>query len=130
MKLFLALLMAILSVVALAKDVDGKLTYKLPSGDLVTRDVVINVPSRGQGEVVLSGKNFEWRTTNFKSFKRLGKDIFVAFFETEFMGMKSTLMFKGTYFKGNNTLMYVGDIYKIKKKKINHIGLFHFQYDR
>ena len=96
------------------------------------REVVLDVPSRGQGEVVLSGKSFEWKTINFKSFKNLDRDIFVASFDTEFRGMKSTMIFKGTYLKGNNKLFYTGDIYKLKKsqRKLAHIGIFNFQYKR
>lgn len=125
-------LFLIFTTSAFAKPVDGELTYMLPSGELVQRQVVFEAPSRGQGEVILSGKNFEWRTTNFKSFNVLGKQTFVASFETNFQGMKSTLVFKGTYLKGSNMLLYMGDIYKIKKntKKPNHIGVFSFKYDR
>ena len=128
----LILALSLLSLNVYATAVDGKITYKLPTGDLVDRDVVLEVPSRGQGEVVLSGKNFEWRTKNFQSFKTLGKDTFVATFDTKFMGMQSTLIFKGTYFKGKNRLFYVGDIFKItkKNKKPNHLGIFSFKYDR
>jgi hypothetical protein len=130
MKLALSILLT--SLALMAKPVEGVLTYKLPSGDLVDREVILEVPARGQGEVVLSGKSFEWKTTNFRSFKSLGRDVFVASFDTEFRGMKSTLIFKGTYLKGNNKLSYTGDIYKLKKsqRKLDHIGIFNFQYQR
>jgi hypothetical protein len=118
------------SLSALATPVDGTITYKLPTGDLVDRDVVLEVPSRGQGEVVLSGKSFEWKTKKFKSYKSSGRDIFVAVFNTEFMGKKSKLIFRGTYFKGNNKLIYTGNIFKKKKRKLDHIGLFNFNFDR
>lgn len=126
----LLMFLASLSIIALAKPVDGTLTYKLPSGDLVDRDVVLEVPSRGQGEVVLSGRSFEWRTTQFKSFERLGKQVFVAVFDAEFQGMKSKIIFNGTYLKGSNKLIYTGDMFKVKSRKLEHLGVFNFSYDR
>jgi len=128
MKILLAF--AMMMTAAMATAVDGTLTYKLPSGDLVDRDVTLEVPSRGQGEVVLSGKSFEWKTTQFKSFETAGKQTFVAIFETDFRGMKSKTVLRGTYLKGNNKLYYTGDMYKIKDRKISHLGIFSFQYDR
>ena len=125
---FLAL--TLLSFNSFATQVDGKITYKLPSGDLVDRQVVLETPSRGQGEVILSGKKFEWRTKKFQSFNTLGKDTFVAIFDTKFMGTQSTLVFKGTYLKGSNKLLYTGDIYKTANKKTRHLGVFSFEYDR
>ena len=44
MRMLLVLLL-FFSYSALAKDVEGTITYKLPSGDLVSRDVILNVPS-------------------------------------------------------------------------------------
>lgn len=130
MKLFC--LMLLFSSQVFATPVEGEVTYKLPNGDLVDRQVVFEAPARGQGEVVLSGNSFEWRTKKFKSFKVLGKQTFVASFDAEFQGMKSILIFKGTYLKGNNKLSYTGDIYKLmpKDKKPAHIGVFSFKYDR
>jgi hypothetical protein len=112
-----------------ATEVDGKITYKLPNGDLVDRFVSIDVPSRGQGDVVLRGKSFEWKTKKFSSSKENERLIFTAEFETEFRGTPSTLIFKGTYLKGLNKILYVGDIYK-KKEDLKHIGLFSFEYLR
>ncbi len=126
------------SSIAFSKPVDGKIIYKLPSGDLVTRSVTLEVPSRGQGDVVLYGEKFEWRTKKFKTIKKNGRTIFVAAFKTEFMSLKSTIIFKGTYLKGANKLMYYGDMYKKKghvafDEKLSgfsHNGGFMFSYDR
>lgn len=127
---FILLIGLMVSNIALAKDVDGKITYKLPSGDLVDRDVVLNVPARGQGAVVLSGKNFEWRSKNFKTVKFAGKTTFVVVFDSELRGEKFKTMLKGTYLKGNNKLIYTGDVFKGKKKNFDHSGVFNFSYDR
>ena len=126
----IALLISLFVVGAFATAVDGTLTYKLPSGDLVDREVTLEVPSRGQGEVVLSGKSFEWKTTQFKSFERAGKMTFVAVFDTDFRGMKSKTILRGTYLKGNNKLFYTGDMYKLKDRKLSHLGIFNFKFDR
>ena len=65
------LILALMSFSIFAADVDGTITYRLPNGELVERDVTLNVPSMGQGEVILFGDNFEWRTTEFSSFKKI-----------------------------------------------------------
>lgn len=128
---YIFLMLTLLSFNAFATDVDGSLTYKLPNGDLVSRDVVFNVPARGQGEVVLSGKSFEWKSKKFKSFTVGGKTTFVVIFDAEFRGMKSQTMLKGTYLKGKNKIIYTGDMFKTKKgKKFKHAGVFNFEFDR
>ncbi len=128
-KIFSALLLTF-SISAFATPVDGTITYKLPSGELAERDVTLETPSRGQGEVVLTGKNFTWKTTNFNSYETSGKVTFMAIFDTKFMGQQSKLLFKGTYLKGSNKLIYAGNIFKIKKNKVKHLGLFDFKFDR
>jgi hypothetical protein len=110
----LGIISLFLSTESIASPVDGKIIYKLPNGQLVKRDVVLEVPSRGQGEVILSGQNFEWRTDKFRSYTKKGKTTFIASFETDFMNLKSTIVFKGTYLKGSNELIYYGDFYKKK----------------
>lgn len=59
------LLVFLFSLNLLATEVDGTITYKLPNGELVDRNVSIEVPSRGMGEVVLRGERFEWKTDKF-----------------------------------------------------------------
>jgi|GEM_PF-2931562 len=98
---------------AFATPVDGTLFYKLPSGDIANRDVTLEVPARGQGEVVLSGQNFEWNTTDFWSKKTdQGTVMFYAVFRPEFMDKKSTIVLKGTYVNGNGRVLYYGNFYK------------------
>lgn len=128
----LLVLLFICSYSAFAKDVEGTITYKLPSGDLVSRDVILNVPSRGQGEVVLSGKSFEWKSKKFKSYTIAGQTIFAVAFTEKFRGIESTTLLKGTYLKGKNQIIYIGDVYKAKakNKKFKHSGVFRFEYLR
>lgn len=142
------IIVSLVSLSAIATPVEGEIYYKLPGGDLAQRDVVLEVPSRGQGEVSLSGKNFEWKTTKFGSTKKNGQIIFWAVFKTQFRNFKSTQVFKGTYLKGKNKLIYIGNIYKadanteqvIQKitsqdimkldSRFKYSGSFKFSYDR
>lgn len=138
MKFLIALLT--LSNMAFAAPIDGEMIYKTPSGELVNRVVSLEVPSRGQGEVVLSGQKFEWKTKTFKSFVIKGETIFIAVFKTQFRNFKSTILFKGTYLKGSNKLIYAGSFYKKSGHKeikdlssmngFNYSGNFRFDYLR
>jgi len=111
-----------------ATPVDGKIFYKLPSGELTERRVTLEVPSRGQGEVVLSGANFEWRTTQFKTVVKNGKTSFIAAFKTSFMSFKSTMILKGSYLRGSNKILYYGDLYKRDGHKSSELSITNAQY--
>jgi hypothetical protein len=138
MKLILAILLV--TNVAFASQIEGEMTYKTPSGNLVDRVVTIEVPSRGQGEVILLGQKFEWKTKAFKSFVVNGETIFIAAFKTQFRNFKSTILFKGTYLKGSNKIIYAGNFYKKTGHKnlenlenlsgFNYSGSFRFDYLR
>ena len=140
MKLLLILPFFFFSVSSWATSVEGKLVYKMPNQELVTRVVNLTVPARGQGEVVLSGKNFEWRTDNFWHLSKGGQTLFFAVFKTQFQDFKSTILFKGTYLKGTNKILYYGDMYKKKGhheisieselSSLRHSGGFKFEFDR
>ena len=114
MKTFFVTLLLSMAITAHAAPVDGKIVYQLPSGEIVDREVRLDVPPRGIGEVILSGEKFEWRTENFWTVKKAGQEKFYAVFKAEFMGMKSTILFKGTYIRGTNKILYYGDFYKQK----------------
>jgi hypothetical protein len=138
-KLLAALFIGFFSLSAYATPVDGEIFYITPtSGNLVSRDVTLEVPSRGQGEVVLSGKNFTWRTTDFWSVMKNGKTTFYAAFETKFMNFTSTILLKGVYLKAKDKIKYYGSFYKkpghgAYKKDLSQFtydGGFEFNYDR
>lgn len=122
-----------------AAPVDGEIFYVTPtSGDIAIRNVTLEVPSRGQGEVVLSATNFDWRSTDFWTTFENGKTIFNVAFKTQFMNFKSTIVLKGTYLKGKNKIKYYGDFYKKKGygaynkdlSDMKYAGGFNFNYDR
>lgn len=130
---------SLISITSLhATSVDGKIFYELPSGDLVDRAVSIDVPSRGIGEVVLSGKRIEWKSSNFSSEQVNGRMVFTVAFKTEFREFKSTMVLKGTYIKAKNKILYYGDLYKRNGHiefqndltDFEHTGGFSFKFDR
>ncbi|MAW07536.1 MAG: hypothetical protein CME61_04560 [Halobacteriovoraceae bacterium] len=143
MKYLLSLLITLSSITAYATPVDGEIFYKKPDGEVSTRLVTLEVPSRGQGEVILSNEKFEWRTTKFKSIEKNNRTMFIALFETSFLFfIKGTIALKGTYINGTNKIMYYGDFYKMKGHDVDfesldenlvgfeHKGGFRFEYDR
>lgn len=142
MKSLILMFISTLSLSAFSSPVEGELYYKLPTSDIATRLVTLDVPSRGQGEVVLSGKNFEWKTSRFKSFTRAGQTFFIVAFNTTIHNTKSTIILKGTYLKGSNQIKYYGDMYTknghlLSNKKIEtnisgikYTGGFSFNYTR
>ena len=141
MKKSLLTVLILSSFIVQAKPVEGTMTYKLPSGELATRDVTIDVPAKGQGEVSLNGKSFTWKTKKFGSFTRKNQTTFWSAFKSEYNNKKFTYLFVGTYLKGSNKLIYAGNYYKKKGhsfnlvdikniKKMKHVGLFNFEYLR
>jgi hypothetical protein len=130
MKLFAILSLLVSGPLFAATDVTGKIFYKLPNGNLVSRAATIQVPSRGQGEVVLKGENFEWKTTVFSSKEAHGQQIFEATFPVEWQGESSQFKFIGTYIRAENKIVYYGDFYKLKNNEVKHGGGFAFKYDR
>lgn len=113
---------------AYASAVDGKMVYKLPNGELVSRAVTLEVPSRGQGEVILRGQKFEWKTTKFWTVKKAGQTSFIAVFKTKFRNFKSLIALRGTYLKGTNKILYYGDTYKKSGHKLDQESLAGFTY--
>jgi len=121
-----------------AAQVEGSIFYLKPDGEMATRDVTIDVPARGQGEVVLSGNGFEWRSDNFWTVENKGRSIFYVSFQSEFRGQQFTTVFRGTYLRGTNQLRYYGDFYKKSGHEADfknlstykHSGGFEFVYDR
>ena len=117
--------------------VDGKIFYKSSNGVLVERDVTLEVPERGQGEVILSGEGFEWKTKMFRSFEINDRTTFIAAFKGESRGKKFTLALSGTYLKGENKILYYGDVFKKDGHKFiynlagfDYVGGFNFSFDR
>ena len=111
----LLLLMMLLSSNVLATEVTGKIFYATPDDELAVREMTLEVPARGEGEVILRGEKVEWKTDKFHSFDENGRKVFVADFDVERNGQKKVLSFRGTYIKTADQILYYGDFYKVKK---------------
>ncbi len=122
----------------------GSVAYKMPSGELVSREVSLEVPARGQGEVVLRSGDWEVRTTNFKSGELHGRKVFVVSFENVPGAPAGTkAVYHGTYMRGTNRAIYYGDVWataaseeeqqsnqefelSLDTAKLTHVGGFYF----
>lgn len=113
-----------------ATQVPGKIFYKLKDGNLANREVTLEVPSRGKGEVVLRGNNFEWRSTQFSSVNVHGKEVFKVDFPVTWQDKEVTFKFTGTYIRTNDKVLYYGDFYKVKGDEVNFGGGFVFKLNR
>lgn len=128
------------SVAAWATDVSGVIFYRHPQGTLAERAVVINVPERGQGDVVLSGQGFEWRSRHFRAFRdEFGRDVFIVHFPHWHNGQQFVTTLAGTYMRTSDRVLYFGDVYKehghhnlnaLHPGQAQHVGGFRFDYTR
>jgi|LakMenEpi03Aug12_release.lakeMendotaPanAssembly.Ray.scaffolds.fasta_scaffold471407_2 hypothetical protein len=97
---------------ALAVEVPGKVIYKMPSGELVRRDVTLDVPPRGQGKVVWKTANYQVESHAFKTKKHLGRTIFsVLFLNVPGAPAGTAMALVGSYLRGSNEVIYYGDVY-------------------
>jgi hypothetical protein len=101
-----------ISMAAQAVEVPGKVIYKMPAGELVRRDVSLDVPPRGQGKVLWKTAHHTLESHAFKTKKHLGRTIFSVVFLNVPGAPKNTAMaLVGTYLRGTNEVIYYGDIY-------------------
>lgn len=107
------LMLAALTVVAEASiDAPGKVFYKMPSGEMVTRDVTLEVPSMGQGKVVLKGSNFSLTADRFFTVHHNGRAIFYVVFSGFPTSKEGEIaVYRGTYTRGSNLAIYYGDVF-------------------
>lgn len=95
-----------------AVEVPGKVIYKMPSGELVRRDVSLDVPPRGQGKVIWKTANYRVESHAFKTKKHLGRTIFSVLFLNVPGAPEGTAMaLVGSYLRGSNEVIYYGDVY-------------------
>lgn len=130
MKLIIVLFTLLSFDLIAATQVPGNIFYKLKNGNLANREVTLEVPSRGVGEVVLRGKSFEWRSTKFSSMNVHGKEIFKVDFPVTWQDKEVTFKFTGTYIRTNDKVLYYGDFYKVKGDEVNFGGGFVFKLNR
>jgi len=101
-------------VFAQSIEAPGKIFYKMPSGEIATRNVTLQVPARGQGEVILRGNQNEIVAERFFSRTQNGRTIFYVIFD-EFPGRQESerAVYRGTYSRGTNKALYYGDVFVV-----------------
>ena len=95
--------------------------------------MILEVPARGEGDVILKSQNsgFELIAKKFFTRKAKGKTTFYVVFDglkrPGSNGPETTMVLKGAYLRGSNMALYYGDIYKRKgtpSEIINQKGFF------
>lgn len=100
-------------------DAPGKVFYKMPDESIVKREVVLSVPSRGEGSVYLKAGETCIEAERFFSREINGRTVFYVVFNP-FPGNSSdedkAIVYRGTYTRGTNLAMYYGDVFKVNKE--------------
>lgn len=110
----------------------GRVFYKMPSGEIVDRDVTLVVPFRGQGQVKLLYSRGEAVADSFSTLKENDRTIFlVKFSRVPYAPPGTEMEFKGTYTRGTNKALYYGDIFASGEANRNlvYTGGFFFKAD-
>ncbi len=90
----------------------GSVFYKMPSGEIVTREATLLLPARGEGEVKLQYADTEVVAASFSSRKENGRTIFYVLFRDPPGAPAGTeMVFMGTYTRGSNLAVYYGDMF-------------------
>ena len=105
------------SHVALAVDAAGEVFYKKSSGEIVLRSVTLEVPSQGQGDVLLKAPEGNVKAEAFEV-KHVGNRVvfYVAFPVPE--DVTKIAVFKGTYLRGSNLAAYYGDVFETGRQNL------------
>lgn len=97
---------------ASAVEVAGNFVYKMPAGELVVRDAVLDVPPRGQGSVVLKYAGTSVSSDKFRTRESHGRTIFeVLFMNPPGPPANTAVVLTGSYIRGTNAVIYYGDVY-------------------
>ena len=98
-------------------EAPGKVFYKMPDESIVKRDVVLSVPSRGEGKVYLRNGRISVEAERFFSKKINGRTVFYVVFD-QYPGQSNedeALVYRGTYTRGSNLALYYGDVFKVNR---------------
>jgi hypothetical protein len=127
-----SLLLSSAAMAAGSVEATGKVFYKKPSGEIVQREMSLEVPSRGQGQVVLKWESGSLVADSFSSRQESGRTIFyVLFRNVPFAPAGTEMAFKGTYSRGTNVALYYGDLFSrlsgTDNAAWNYVGGFDFR---
>lgn len=108
----LALAMPALADNAGSVTATGGVFYKMPSGELVKRDATLEVPARGQGDVILRSGSLELKAHGFKTIRSHGRSVFyVVFLNPPGAPENTAAVYRGSYLRGSNAAKYWGDVF-------------------
>ncbi len=99
------------SLMAVTVDAPGKIFFIDQEGALTKQDATLGVPSRGQGEVTLTGDHWSATSQDFFSIHYHGRTVFYVLFR-DFGHNHRSVLFRGTYLRGTNKAAYWGDFYE------------------
>ena len=125
----------------------GDVFYKMQNGEIVRSELTLEVPMKGQGDILLKTNTTDFKATKFWTEHKSGRTIFYMTFDNPPGAPENTkAIFKGTYIRGTNVALYYGDIYQIvssvkqakefsqlrpghhqKEKDLKYIGGFFFK---
>jgi hypothetical protein len=90
---------------------NGFVSYKMPSGEIVKRNAVLEVPAHGQGDIILKSGGRELRSRDFHVGHSGAQTFFIVKFDScpQFDGR--SIVLHGTYLRGSNEALYYGDFY-------------------
>jgi hypothetical protein len=94
-------------------EAPGQVFYKMPSGEIVNRDVSLVVPMKGEGDVFLKYGAHEVKAEKFWTEHSSGRAVFyVSFVNPPGAPENTTVLFRGSYIRGTNRALYYGDMFK------------------
>lgn len=94
-------------------EAPGQVFYKMPTGEIVSRETTLVVPLKGQGDVSLKTATRALKATKFWTTHLSGRTIFNVAFENPPGAPANTfVVFSGSYLRGSNVAVYYGDIYQ------------------
>ncbi len=112
LKLFTILFAFCLNSFADSVEAPGRVFYKMPSGEIVTRNVTLEVPAMGQGQITLKGSNFSMVSDRFFSVDLNGRVVFyVIFNDFPYKNPGEIAVYRGTYTRGSNLALYYGEVF-------------------
>jgi hypothetical protein len=90
----------------------GAVFYKMPAGELVKREASLEVPARGQGDVILRSGSLELKAHGFKTVRKHGRAVFyVVFLNPPGAPENTAVVYRGSYLRGSNAAKYWGDVF-------------------
>lgn len=101
-------------------EVDGLFYFKTQSDEIAREQAMISVPSRGEGDVIVTAFGREMVADRFFSREDAGRTVFYVVFDDaecllpgEGFSHDHSVVMRGTYLRGSNLVLYVGEVFKV-----------------